>query len=552
MPGVSYERQVQFTPSGPVVVHILRAPRPGGLYALRPLLSNDTLLGRETVTSMQKRAMASANVAGVNGDLFTWDEGLPSGMLMQSGVLEAPPHPKRSTLGITDDGSLIIDRVTMLGQWQGSGPLRALNGLNQRPGAQGISLFTPVWGAATPQASGTVEVVLEPLPPAAPFADLTGTVIDIKTGGGTPIPRDGAVLVARGSAANRLAAESAIGEQMLVKLVLRPQWGAVVDAIGGGPLIVRDGQPVFAALEDFAPSQINPRNPRTAVGQLADGRIVMVAVDGRRSGYSVGVTTFELAQQLVRLGAVTGTALDSGGSTTMAFNGKLLNRPSDPGGERAVSDSLNVFYYGVVVPQAPKPVLSPNGDGVAETQTPDLQARPAGDGDREPDRARRNPAPDRDRAARTGHVPNHVVGAHAGRSRGAGGPLALGRQRARRPGAALEGRAAFLPEQDARLPARAADARRRPPARRQAQGRFPPRTPGRRDHDDPQRARRAGQDDSAPPRLGLGGRSTGTGATATASARSRGRTSRACRRRTRSADRARAALLGEESPALAS
>ena len=369
MPGVSYERRVQFTPHGPVVFHILRAPRPGGLYALRPLLSNDTLLGRETVTSMQKRALASANVAGVNGDLFTWDEGLPSGMLMQSGVLEAPPHPKRSTLGITDDGSLIIDRVTMLGTWQGSGPRRALNGLNQRPGAQGISLFTPVWGDNTPTASGTVEVVLEPMPPAAPFTDLTGTVIDIKTGGGTPIPRDGAVLVARGSAANRLAAEAVLGGSMIVRLVLRPQWGAVVDAIGGGPLIVRDGQPVFAALEDFAPSQIDPRNPRTAVGQLADGRIVMVAVDGRRSGYSVGVSTFELAQELVRLGAVTGTALDSGGSTTMAFNGKLLNRPSDPGGERAVSDSLNVFYYGVVVPQAPKPVLSPNGDGVAETQT---------------------------------------------------------------------------------------------------------------------------------------------------------------------------------------
>jgi Phosphodiester glycosidase/FlgD Ig-like domain len=369
MPGVSYERQVQFTPHGPVVVHILRAPRPGGLYSLRPLLSNDSIIGRETVTSMQKRARGSANLAGVNGDLFTFDEGLPSGMLMQSGVLEAPPHPKRSTLGITDDGSLIIDRVTMLGQWQGSGPKRALNGLNQRPGAQGISLFTPAWGDKTPQANGTVEVVLEPMPPAAPFTDLTGTVIDIKTGGGSPIPRDGAVLVARGRAASRLAAESVIGGSMIVRLVLRPQWGAVVDAIGGGPLIVRNGQPVFAALEDFAPSQINPRNPRTAVGQLADGRIVMVAVDGRRSGYSVGVSTFELAQQLVRLGAVTGTALDSGGSTTMAFNGKLLNRPSDPGGERAVSDSLNVFYYGVVIPQAPKPVLSPNGDGVAETQT---------------------------------------------------------------------------------------------------------------------------------------------------------------------------------------
>src|SRR4029077_3096533 len=105
---------------------------------------------------------------------------------------------------------------------------------------------------------------------------------------------------------NRLAAESAIGEQMLVKLVLRPQWGAVVDAIGGGPLIVRDGQPVFSALEDFAPSQIDPRNPRTAVGQLADGRIVMVAVDGR-SGYSAGGMTFETAQQFSPLGAGTGT-----------------------------------------------------------------------------------------------------------------------------------------------------------------------------------------------------------------------------------------------------
>jgi hypothetical protein len=369
MPGVSYERQVQFTPRGPVVIHIMRAPRPGGLYALRPLLSNDTLLGRETVTSMQRRASASANVAGVNGDFWTWDEGIPTGMLMQSGVLETPPHPKRSSLGITDDGSLIVDRVTMLGQWQGLGPRRALNGLNQRPGPQGISLFTPVWGAATPQASGTVEVVLEPFPPAAPATDLAGTSALVKTGGGTTIPRDGAVLVARGSAANRLASEAAVGQEVLVKLVLRPAWGAVVDAIGGGPVIVRNGQPVYQALEDFTSSQIYPRDPRTGVGQLADGRLVFVAVDGRQPGYSIGVTNFELAQILVRLGAVTGTALDSGGSTTMAYNGKLLNRPSDPGGVRAVGDALTVFYYGVVVPQAPKPVLSPNGDGVAETQT---------------------------------------------------------------------------------------------------------------------------------------------------------------------------------------
>ncbi len=64
------------------------------------------------------------------------------------------------------------------------------------------------------------------------------------------------------------------------------------------------------------------------MGQLADGRIVLVVVDGRRRGYSSGMTNFELALTLVRLGAITGAALDGGGSSTMAFDGQLLNVPS--------------------------------------------------------------------------------------------------------------------------------------------------------------------------------------------------------------------------------
>ncbi len=369
MPGVSYERQVRFTPRGAAVVHVMRGPKPGGLYALRPILANDVLLGRETVTSMQRRASASATVAGVNGNLFTWDEGLPTSMHMQSGVLKAPPHPRRSSLGITDDGTLLVDRVAMLGQWQGLGPRRLLNGLNQRPGAHGTSLFTPAWGPSTPVMRGAIEVVLQPFPPAAPNNDLPGTVAAITVGGGTPIPPDGAVLMARGGGATRLAAETAVGEPMTVRLVLRPEWGAVVDAIGGGPVIVRDGQPVYRALEAFSASQLDPRNPRTGVGQLADGRLVLVVVDGRQARYSAGVTTFELAQILTGLGVVRGMGLDSGGSSTMAFDGKLLNRPSDPGGERAVGDSLTLFYYGVHAPPAAQKVLSPNGDGIAEVQS---------------------------------------------------------------------------------------------------------------------------------------------------------------------------------------
>src|ERR1044072_2292213 len=64
MPNVSYQRTVQFAAHGPVVLNVLTAPRPGGLYQLRPLLSNGAILGTERVTAMQKDISDSATVAG--------------------------------------------------------------------------------------------------------------------------------------------------------------------------------------------------------------------------------------------------------------------------------------------------------------------------------------------------------------------------------------------------------------------------------------------------------------------------------------------------------
>ena len=175
------------------------------------------------------------------------------------------------------------------------------------------------------------------------------------------------MLVARGTAAQRLTEESPVGTTLALRIIFRPDWAGITQAVGGGPVLVRERKPVFRALEAFSADQLVPRTPRTAVGQLANGRILFVATDGRQPGYSVGMTNFELAQTLVRLGAVTGSAFDAGGSTTLAFDGTLLNRPSDPRGERDVSTSLQLMYYGVYVP-AVEPVVSPNGDGVAESQ----------------------------------------------------------------------------------------------------------------------------------------------------------------------------------------
>lgn len=370
MPNVSYQRTVQFTAHGPVALNVIVAPRPGGLYQLKPLLSNNAITGTERVTSMQKDVSSQATVAGVNGDLFNFNDGHPSGILMQNKVLESPPYRARSSVGITADGKLQVARVSFFGYWQGLGQRRPLTGLNQPPRADGTSLFTPAYGAATPKIAGIWEAVLQTFPPAIPGTDLTAVVTATHAGGGLAIPKGGAVLLARGSQVAKLQAEATIGTSIVSHLVLSPDWLAagVTDALGGGPVIVRNGKAVWTAGEDFLPTQLGPRNPRTAVGQRRDGKIVLLAVDGRRSGYSVGMTNWELAQAMVRLGCVTASALDAGGSTTMAFDGKLLNRPSDPGGERSVAESLAIMYTGVYAPPPALTVVSPNGDGVDEQQ----------------------------------------------------------------------------------------------------------------------------------------------------------------------------------------
>lgn len=371
IPGLTYERQVQFTSHGPVAINVLTAPRPGGVWALKPVLSNETITGTETVTAMEKRVSGQATVAGVNGDLFNFKDGHPSGILVRGGVLDHQPLPGRSSIGIDAQGTLHIDRVALYATWQGSGQRHPFSLVNEAPSSYGFVLFTPAYGSTTPAAPGAVEAVLSPFPPPTTAStDVQGPVVQLRKNGKTPIPGEGAVLSSRGAAGGQaLAAEAQVGQTVTVRPILQPDWLPVTDALGGGPLLVRNGAPVFRALEDFTTNQLAPRAPRTGVGQLADGRIVLVAVDGRQPGYSSGMSNFELAQTLVRLGAVTGAALDSGGSTAMAFDGKLLNQPSDPSGERRVAEALLVEYTGAYTPLPSVPVVSPNGDGVADQVT---------------------------------------------------------------------------------------------------------------------------------------------------------------------------------------
>jgi Phosphodiester glycosidase/FlgD Ig-like domain len=367
-PGVVYKREVRSIGGHRVVVHVLKAPQPGGLYDLKPVLSNGLVTGRETVSSMQRRLSSRATLAGVNGDLFNWGSGRPSGIFLRKNLLATRAMYDRSSLGIGVDGILRTGFVRYTGTWQfGSNKLRILREFNH-PLEQdsGVVLYSPTWGPRTPRVQGAREVVLSHVAPVGPNKDLVGRVVLRSWSTRHRIPAGGAVLQASGDRRKVLLEEAKLGHWVKLHLSLTPWWSDVKDAIGGGPRLVTGGVPVYQAGEAFLSTQLAPRNPRTAVGQLGNGRILMVAVDGRAS-WSAGVTNSQLARLMADLGAQTAMALDAGGSTTMAFDGHVLNHPSD-GGERAVADSLMVFYYGIYARPPRLSLYSPNGDGVADLQ----------------------------------------------------------------------------------------------------------------------------------------------------------------------------------------
>ena len=229
-PGIGYEKQLEFTRHGPIVLHVLTAPRPGGLYTLEPVLSNGVIPGRETISADAAAPVADYDRRRDQRRLRDAD-GVPNGTFLQDGVYKSAPNPGRSSIGIDALGNLVVQRLALLSTWQGSNQRRALVGINRPPGPNGVTIFTPAWGGVTPSSTGTIESIVVPFPALTPGVELRGQVVQVNSsGGGTPIPANGAVLVGRGGMAARLAQEAGPGVNVNVRLIPHPAWPGVQDA----------------------------------------------------------------------------------------------------------------------------------------------------------------------------------------------------------------------------------------------------------------------------------------------------------------------------------
>ncbi len=359
-PGAAYRSFVDAR--GPWVVHLVRIDLRRTDLEIRPARAHDSLRSRERTTDMVRRATTSGArvLAAVNADFFDLATGENENNQLMAGewwkglkVTDSPYDTYdniHAQLALDSARHASIDRYQFDGRAWAHGVTLPILTLNSLPTGtyEGTALFTPRYGATTP-ADTTRHPVEATLTVVGRRGDTTlyrrrGAM---RTGAGSPIPRDGAVLWAFGARARQVQA-MAEGDTVRVLLGVLPglpRGGAPVSIVGGWPRILRDGHDVAAdaaVVEGTISRNAEIRHPRTAVGVARDGAtLLLVAVDGR-STRSVGMTLVELAALMRRVGAWNALNFDGGGSTTMVIDGTLANVPSDSTGERAVGNALLV------------------------------------------------------------------------------------------------------------------------------------------------------------------------------------------------------------------
>lgn len=326
--GVRYGHERRGSAAGPLVINFLEVDLTHPLVELRAVLAQDTIVGRERVSSMASRSQA---LAAANSVYFAAD-GRPLGILAVDGELVSEPFAARTALGLGSNHSEIAAVRLESQVLRLDGQRMDVSGINRPRGADELIVYTPVYGESTNTNVYGLDAAVE-----------NGIVTAVRAGS-LPIPADGYVVSGHGSARQFLESV-AVGQALHWDIQMDPPWldHGISHIIGGGPRLLRDGElDITGEEERFQRDILLGRAPRTALGITGEGGLLIVTVNGRKPGISVGMTLEELAAYMLELGAVDAMNLDGGGSTTMVIRDRVLNIPSD-GVERPVSSSLVII-----------------------------------------------------------------------------------------------------------------------------------------------------------------------------------------------------------------
>ena len=323
-PGVEHDTLTLADPAESV--HVARVG--AGAARLVAVSSHDAVAhqgtGGELPSEMCRRVGC---FAGINADFHDPATGEPVGGVVSGGVLLRSPVPGRAQLIVRRDGHLQAGPL----EWSGSvtasdGRTIAVGGVNVDPQPGGVVLYTPAWGGDTPDGADTELIVRAAGAVGAIGATTPLEIVGVRGDPG-PIPADGAILAASGSASATLhemadrAAAGTISSTIQLRISTTVD---VVESVGGNPVVLAGGHPAFP---DAADSFTQDRHPRALVGWNAAGDVVLVTVDAGRDD-ALGMTLAEAADLLTGLGATDGFGFDNASATFVA-GGDVQNLPVD-------------------------------------------------------------------------------------------------------------------------------------------------------------------------------------------------------------------------------
>ena len=329
--------------TGPLFINMMRIDLTKA--RLRMVHAMDEAVGLETVSSMATRYGA---LAAINSGYFRTTgtyRGDSVGVEVLNGKILSESNNARAAVGLIEaDGvqQIIFGHVVVTGEViAGAKTKYLINGLNRPRADNELIIYTPEFHRTTLTNPNGLEVTVR-----------RGRVTEIrKQQGSSTIPPDGFVISASGSARGWVLQNLRQRGSARLSLKLSPvetdqkeTWQKATSIIGGGPQLIKDGRvEITNAAEKILPAFVSDGHPRTAIAKLKSGQILLVTVDGRQPGESIGMSLTMLADLLIEFGAAEAINLDGGGSTTMVIKDKLVNKPSDATGERPVSDAILIY-----------------------------------------------------------------------------------------------------------------------------------------------------------------------------------------------------------------
>ena len=305
----------------------------------------DVLTDRSSVAAMAGTLETEGYrvVAGINGDFYNVSTGLPIGLVVTEGILRSSDAGYYA-IGFRADGTAVLGKPGVkvsadLGYAvdDGSGSstelIRSVAAVNKARTNSGLFLYTYDFNAK--HTTGTTETGVNAVctierGELSIGSTVTARVDRVEETTVTAIQPDQIVLSANANAdayyTNALR-NMPVGSEVTFTVTANSGWEDVDYAVGALYCLAQDGV-VTTGLAAGA-------NPRTAVGQKADGTLVFYTIDGRKTGHSIGASLTQIGKRLLELGCETVLCLDGGGSTNLAVTtpdattASIINTPSE-------------------------------------------------------------------------------------------------------------------------------------------------------------------------------------------------------------------------------